>query len=150
MKVKDILENKKRRGTIIRVDCADALAEAVRVMVEHDTGGVAVFDGERFIGMMTFREALGAIRQHGFAEAAGLPCCDLVEKDGHCATPEDTADQVRNIMTSSHIRYLPVVNDGRVTDVISFYDVARSTAKAVDFENRMLKEYIGNWPGDSR
>ena len=51
-------------------------------------------------------------------------------------------------MTNRHIRYLPVVQDGKVSDVISFYDVARSrsVAKAADFENRMLKEYIRDWP----
>ena len=147
MKVKDILENKKRRGEILSVRVQDSIIDAVKIMVEHDTGSVAVYDGERFIGMTTFREILVAAHEKGFAAVTGIPCGKLIEKEGHCTTPEDSVDQVRNIMTSQHIRYLPVVQDGKLTDIISFYDVARSVAKAVDFENRMLKEYIADWPG---
>ena len=31
--------------------------------------------------------------------------------------------------------------------VISFYDVAKTVVDAQDFENRMLKAYIRDWPG---
>lgn len=148
MKVKNILEGKRRRGEVIRVRTDDAAPKAVAIMVENDTGSVAVYDGEVFAGMMTFREVLMAIDKKGAAALADTPCGDLVEKDGHCATQEDSVDQVRNIMTTHHVRYLPIVKDGQLTDIISFYDVARSVAKAVDFENRMLKEYIADWPGE--
>lgn len=147
MKVKDILESKKRRGEILSVRHDEPMSAAVKIMVEHDTGSVAVYEGEEFLGMMTFREVLIAVHGKGFAAAQDIPCGALAEQQGHCATPEDSVDQVRNMMTSHHIRYLPVVRHGKLTDVISFYDVARSVAKAVDFENRMLKEYISNWPG---
>lgn len=147
MKVKDILQNKKRRGEILRVDAKDAASAAVRIMVQNDTGSVAVYDGERFMGMLTFREVLIALERKGFGDAANVECGGLIDEErGACTTPDDSVDQIRNLMTSKHIRYLPVVQDGRLTDVISFYDVARSVAKAADFENRMLKEYIRDWP----
>ncbi len=147
MKVKDILQNKRRRGEILRVRAGDTVAAAVKIMVENDTGSVAVYDGEHFAGMLTFREVLIALEKHGFDKAAAADCGGLIDEErGGCATPEDGVDQIRNLMTSKHIRYLPVVQEGRMTDVISFYDVARSVAKAADFENRMLKEYIRDWP----
>ena len=148
MKVKHILEGKKRRGEIIRVSTTDKVSLAVKIMVEHDTGSVAVYEDATFVGMMTFREVLAATHAKGFAAVDNMACGALVEKAGHCVTQDDSVDQVRNIMTSQHIRYLPVVQDGTLTDVISFYDVARSVAKAVDFENRMLKEYISDWPSN--
>lgn len=148
MKVKNILESKKRRGQILQVGVESPLSDAVKVMVENDTGSVAVYDGDSFVGMLTFREILAALHKNGFAAAAEVSCGDVVGRDGICTTPEDSVDQIRNMMTSQHIRYLPVVTDGKLTDVISFYDVARSVAKEVDFENRMLKEYIGDWPTD--
>ena len=147
MKVKDILQNKRRRGEILRVGAKDAIAAAVRIMVQNDTGSVAVYDGEKFAGMLTFREVLIALEREGFDKASTTGCGELIDEErGGYATPEDGVDQIRNLMTSKHIRYLPVVQDGRLTDVISFYDVARSVAKAADFENRMLKEYIRDWP----
>ena len=149
MKVKNILENKLRRGQILKVDGSDMLSQAVKVMVENDTGSVAVYNGDAFIGMLTFREILTSIHHSGFDAAANAPCSDIIEKNGICTTPDDSVDQIRNMMTSKHIRYLPVVTDGDVVGVISFYDVARSVAKAATFENRMLKEYIGDWPGET-
>ena len=32
--------------------------------------------------------------------------------------------------------------------VISFYDVAKAVVESQDFENRMLKAYIRDWPVD--
>ena len=146
MKVKDILKGKRRRGEVLRVSHDGRLTTAVDMMVANDTGSVAIFEGDTFLGMLTFREVFATIRNKGFAAAAEVACDEVVEKDGHCATPDDSVDQVRNIMTKFHIRYLPVIQDGHLSDIISFYDVARSVAKAADFENRMLKEYIGDWP----
>lgn len=146
MIVKDILNNKKKRGEILKVDKASPLKDALAILVEHDTGSVAVYDGDEFLGMLTFRELLAAV--HSNADLATAVCGGIIEKDGACATPEDSADQIRNIMTSKHVRYLPVVTDGHVVDIISFYDVARSAAKAADFENRLLKQYIGSWPAE--
>lgn len=147
MKVKDILQSKRRRGEILRVDGNDAVQAAVKIMVDNDTGSVAVYDGAKFAGMLTFREVLIAMHRDGFDKAAKSPCLGLIEEErGGCATPDDSVDQIRNLMTTKHIRYLPVVQGGELTDVISFYDVARSVAKAADFENRMLKEYIRDWP----
>lgn len=146
MIVKDILNNKKTRGEILKVSKDSSIADAVKMLVEHDTGSVAVYDGETFLGMLTFREILAAVDHHDDIDAA--KCGGSIEKDGAYATPDDSVDQIRNIMTSKHIRYLPVVADGQVVDIISFYDVARSAAKAADYENRLLKQYIGEWPDD--
>jgi hypothetical protein len=33
--------------------------------------------------------------------------------------------------------------------VISFYDVAKAVVDSQDFENRMLKAYIRDWPVES-
>jgi hypothetical protein len=34
--------------------------------------------------------------------------------------------------------------------VISFYDVAKAVVDSQDFENRMLKAYIRDWPVESQ
>ncbi|MGZ5218133.1 MAG: CBS domain-containing protein, partial [Caldimonas sp.] len=59
-------------------------------------------------------------------------------------------DEVRRIMLGRHARYTPVVSDRTLMGVISFYDVARAVVDSQDFENRMLKAYIRDWPVESR
>ena len=147
MRVKEILQTKKRRGEILSVAPGATAAEIVAVMVKNDTGSVVVFDdGRRMRGMVTFREILRAVHEKGGGALAGMTAAEIMEEDCGYAAPDDGVDQVRNLMTTRHIRYLPVMEEGKLTDIISFYDVARAAAKQADFENRMLKQYIRNWP----
>lgn len=147
LRVKDILKTKRNKGVVLHVEHDDAITVVIDIMVKNDVGSCAVFKDKHFLGMTTFREVLVAIESHGFDKVQSIKCESLVEQHRHCATPEDTIDQIRNIMTANHIRYLPVIDEAhKLTNVISFYDVAKCAAKAVDFENKMLKEYIGDWP----
>ena len=63
-------------------------------------------------------------------------------------TPETELDEVRRMMLERHARYMPVVDRRTLMGVISFYDVAKAVVDAQDFENRMLKAYIRDWPAD--
>ena len=148
MKVSDILKNKKRAGMVLSVDATDEILSAVKQMVENDTGSVVVYEsGKKFVGMLTFREVLQSLHRRGYTDGSHISCGEMVDRENQCcAVPEDSVDHIRNMMTSNHIRYLPVMEDGGLTAVISFYDVARSIVKAANYENRLLKEYIRNWP----
>ena len=48
--------------------------------------------------------------------------------------------------TKLYERYLPVLQDDKLLGVISFRDVAKAVLEEQDFENKMLKGYIKNWP----
>ena len=62
------------------------------------------------------------------------------------ADPDDSMDQVRSVMTENHIRYLPVLKAGALLGIVSFHDIARAALKLANFENKLLKQYIKNWP----
>ena len=51
-------------------------------------------------------------------------------------------------MVENHQRYLPVMDDTTLMGVVSFHDVARAVLEEQSFENRMLKNYIRNWPAE--
>ena len=55
-------------------------------------------------------------------------------------------NDLRRIMIESGARYLPVMDRDKLLGVISFRDVAKAVLEEQDFENRMLKGYIKNWP----
>ena len=63
-------------------------------------------------------------------------------------TPATEIDEVRRMMLMRHARYMPVLDQRTLMGVISFYDVAKTVVDAQDFENRMLKAYIRDWPKD--
>jgi CBS domain-containing protein len=131
----------------LSVSVEDLVTKAVDIMVTNDTGSVVVYDGDQFVGMVTFREVLNTLHEKGYESGSCTLCGDIIDKEhSSCATPDDSVEQLRSLMIDNHIRYLPVVQDGSLTDIVSFYDVARSLAKQINYENRLLKEYIRNWP----
>ena len=58
-------------------------------------------------------------------------------------------DELRRHMVDHHQRYLPVMDEDTLLGVISFHDVAKAVLEEQSFENRMLKNYIRNWPEES-
>ncbi len=122
-----------------------SLAEAVAVMTEQDVGSLVVFEHGRMVGMLTFREVLNLLNQAG-ANWTETPVADAMLRDPRTAGPNMEMDELRRHMVEHHQRYLPVMDDGTLLGVISFHDVAKAVLEEQSFENRMLKNYIRNWP----
>jgi CBS domain-containing protein len=64
-------------------------------------------------------------------------------------TPETEIDEVRRMMLERHARYMPVMSQKMLMGVISFYDVAKAVVDSQNFEKKMLKAYIRDWPDES-
>jgi predicted transcriptional regulator len=62
------------------------------------------------------------------------------------AMSDTEIDELRRLMLGRHARYTPVMSQRTLMGVISFYDVAKAVVDSQDFENRMLKAYIRDWP----
>jgi len=95
--------------------------------------------------MLTFHELLRALASRGGA-LGDLKVREIMQKDPVTATPEMEVNDLRRTMLESSARYLPVMQDGKLLGVISFRDVAKAVLEEQDFENKMLKGYIKNWP----
>ena len=143
MKVSDILRVKG--NTLYTVQPGQPLAVAVTTMAELDIGSLPVMEHGDLVGMLTFREVIQAIVANG--GSVGTRTVRSVMDDAPLTcTPETEIDEVRRMMLQRHARYMPVLDQRTLMGVISFYDVARSVVDAQDFENRMLKAYIRDWP----
>ena len=125
------------------------LLEAVTVMAEHDIGSLVVMEGGELVGMLTFREVIQAVVDNG--GALGTTRVRSVMDDAPLTcTPATELDEVRRMMLGRHARYMPVLSEKTLMGVVSFYDVAKAVVDSQDFENRMLKAYIRDWPVESR
>ena len=145
MKVSDILRVKG--GTLFTVSPGESLSAALDVMSQQDIGSLVVMDHGELVGMLTFREVIQAIVKNG-GTLGNTRVQTVMDDHPLTCTPETDLDEVRRIMLGRHARYTPVVSDRTLMGVISFYDVARAVVDSQDFENRMLKAYIRDWPVD--
>ena len=143
MQVKEILRVKGSR--LLSIEPSGRAVDAVSTMARENLGSLVVMDQGRMLGMLTFHELLRAIaaRQGSLGD---LRVTDIMVRDPVHATPEMEVNDLRRTMLESGARYLPVMQDNKLLGVISFRDVAKAVLEEQDFENKMLKGYIKNWP----
>jgi CBS domain-containing protein len=145
MKVSDILRVKG--NTLYTAAPDESLEGAIELMAEKDIGSLVIMGHGDLVGMLTFREVIqtlvknkgtiGTIRVRSAMDDAPLTC-----------TMETDLDEVRRMMLERHARYMPVMDKKMLMGVISFYDVAKAVVDSQNFENKMLKAYIRDWPED--
>jgi CBS domain-containing protein len=122
--------------------------DAVNVMADNDIGSLVVMDGGRLAGMLTFREVLAAMAARE-GSLAGVRVADIYERDPLTAAPTLDVMELRRTMLDRHARYVPVMEGSMLQGVVSFHDVAKAVYDEQNFENRMLKSYIKDWPDEA-
>ena len=143
MKVVDILRVKG--ATLFTVTPDEALSVAVSCMAERDIGSLVVMEHGNLVGMLTFREVILALVENGGSVGRTLVRSVMDDHPLTC-TPDTEIDEIRRMMLGRHARYMPVLDGHTLMGVVSFYDVAKAVVDGQDFENRMLKAYIRDWP----
>jgi CBS domain-containing protein len=143
MKVSDILRVKG--STLFTVAPDQPLAQAVQLMADKDIGSLVVMEHGDLVGMLTFREVIQCIVRNGGGVGSVLVRSAMDDHPLTC-TNETELDEVRRMMLERHARYMPVMDRRMLMGVISFYDVAKAVVDSQNFENRMLKAYIRDWP----
>ena len=143
MQVKEILRVKGNR--LLSIEPSGRAVDAVSTMAKENLGSLVVLDQGRMVGMLTFHELLRAIASRN-GSLGEVKVSEIMVRNPVTATPEMAVNDLRRTMIDSGARYLPVLQDGKLIGVISFRDVAKAVLEEQDFENKMLKGYIKNWP----
>ena len=143
MKVSDILRVKG--NTLYTIAPEQLLSEALNTMAERDIGSLVIMSHGELVGMLTFREVIAAIVRNG-GSVGTLSARGVMDDAPLTCTPETEIDEVRRMMLGRHARYMPVLDGKTLMGVVSFFDVAKAVVDGQDFENRMLKAYIRDWP----
>ncbi len=143
MQVREIMRIKG--ATLYTTTPQQALGTAVDTMAEFDVGSLVVMSDGRMAGMLTFREVLKAFKDHaGILD--GVTVGQVMVPNPVTAPPSMEANDLRRLMIEKHSRYLPIMDGETLLGVISFLDVAKAVLEEQNFENKMLKNYIKNWP----
>ncbi len=145
MKVSDILRVKG--GTVFTVDVQEPLSLAVETMAQKDIGSLVVIEHGDVVGMLTFREVIQWVVKNQGSTGTAIVRTAMDDAPLTC-TPETDLDEVRRMMLERHARYMPVMSKRMLMGVVSFYDVAKAVVDSQNFENKMLKAYIRDWPSE--
>jgi CBS domain-containing protein len=143
MKVSDILRVKG--STLFTVKPDELMSTALNAMAEKDIGSLVVMSQGQLAGMLTFREVIQQVVKNG-GQVGHTTVSEAMDAQPQTCSSDTDLDDVRRIMLERHTRYMPIMDGHMLMGVISFYDVAKAVVESQDFENKMLKAYIRDWP----
>lgn len=146
MKVADILKTKS--FALFTATPDTELQTAVDLMAEKDMGSLVVLENGFLVGMLTFREINKSL-SFTRGTITGTLVKDVMDSAPLILTSETDVNETRQQMLDRHARYVPIMDNGTLMGVVSFYDVAKAMLQAQQLENQMLKAYIRDWPAEN-
>ena len=140
MIVKAILSSK---GTsVTTIEPTANVAAAVKLLTAHRIGAVVVTGPEqRIIGIVSERDVVRAFGTHGPA-ALDLPLTEVMTRRVETCSPADTISSIMERMTAGKFRHVPVVEQGRLTGIVSIGDVVKYRLEEMEREQAALRDYI--------
>ncbi|QCI79206.1 CBS domain-containing protein [Hankyongella ginsenosidimutans] len=140
MTIARILKNKG--GTIVTVPQTMPVIGVANVLRERGIGAVLVTDvSGDLIGIVSERDIVRGLATLGgelLEKAAGT----IMTSPVITCTPEDTVQSAMELMTSRRFRHLPVIDNGRLTGIVSIGDLVKLRIQAAEQEAGHLREYI--------
>ncbi|MGA1505058.1 MAG: CBS domain-containing protein [Ilumatobacteraceae bacterium] len=145
MKISQILATKST-GTITIAPDAN-VTELLRLLAEHRIGAVIVSaDGTHIDGIVSERDVVRAMAADPDAGTTGgvrpKPVSAIMTAEVRTLGPEDTVDDAMQVMTSSRIRHLPVVDGDELVGIVSIGDVVKARLAALEDERAALVDYV--------
>jgi len=138
-KVRNILQGKPHSA--IYVSPTTTVFEALELMFEKNIGSLLVMDHEKFIGIFTERDYARKVILKG-KSSKKIPISEIMTENPPTVTSENTIEECMWLMTNKFIRHLPVIDDGKLTGIISIGDVVKYIIEEQKFIIGNLEHYI--------
>ncbi len=141
MNLSAILDTKG--ATVVTSAPHRTLGEVVAVLGEKRIGALVIVsaDGE-VLGMMSERDVIRALAQKGEAALQDAVSKHMTAKVV-TARRDMTVHEAMSRMTNGRFRHMPVVEDGRLTGMISIGDVVKHRLEEMETEKQSILDYIG-------
>ena len=140
MTVNTILSTKG--SEVITIEPTATLEDAIAVLSRHRIGAVVVLGTEeRLIGILSERDIVRALSEQG-AGALQQPLAQSMTRTVATCGANDTISEIMDRMTRGRFRHIPVVENDRLTGIISIGDVVKQRLTEMERESEALKDYI--------
>jgi CBS domain-containing protein len=142
--VKSLLGQKGRAVWSISPDAT--VYEAIERMSEKHVGALVVLTAGNLTGIVTERDYARKVILKG-RQSRETKVREIMTTPVLYVTSQQTVDECMRLMTSRHVRHLPVVDGDAVTAMISIGDVVNWIINSQEQTIRHLHQYIaGQYP----
>jgi CBS domain-containing protein len=140
-KVSAVLENKGHG--VITATPNQTIASLAKLLMANRIGAAPVVEQGRVVGMISERDVIRGMAEHGEAVAA-LPVERLMTREVRTCSPEDTIVELMEVMTVQRVRHLPVISEGALYGIVSIGDVVKQRLSEAQSELDAVRSYINS------
>jgi CBS domain-containing protein len=137
--VRDLLAGKSRDVWSIGPD--QTVYDAIALMSERGIGAVLVLDGAELVGILSERDYARRVILKGKASRE-TKVREIMTTNLIHVTHEQTIEDCMAIMTTSRIRHLPVLDEGKLAGILSIGDIVKTMISDKQAQIEQLEDYI--------
>ncbi len=142
MDVGGILKDKGRH--VETTNPETSVQDAAAMLCERKIGALVILQSNGNIaGVLSERDVIRAIVKGG-AGVLKKPVSDFMTTGVVCCGEADTVPQLMETMTRCRFRHVPVVENGKLTGIVSIGDVVKRRIAEAEFETKEMKRYIAS------
>ncbi len=138
-KVSDILKRKGNKVTAVSPNLT--VINALELMAEQNIGSLVVMEADKFLGIITERDYSRKVILKG-RHSSATPVAEIMTTNFPPVAPEDSVEKCMHLMSSKHIRYLPVYQAEQLVGIISINDLVTETILDQQETISQLQTYI--------
>jgi CBS domain-containing protein len=142
MLVKTIIEIKGR--DVVTMEPGATLDIAAKLLAGRRIGAVVVLGADdRVVGILSERDIVRAIAERGTGAMQEQVSQVMTRKVVTCSLDE-TLHAIMERMTAGKFRHVPVIEQGKLSGIISIGDVVKHRIVEIEQESDALKSYIAS------
>ncbi|QKZ04783.1 CBS domain-containing protein [Pseudomonas eucalypticola] len=140
--VADLLKLKAQHHQQVHTIGPDQMVlDALKLMAEKNIGALPVVEDGAVVGIISERDYARKVVLQG-RSSVGTPVSAIMSAKVITVDPHKQVDACMNIMTDSHLRHLPVVEDGQLLGLLSIGDLVKEAIAEQADLIRQLEQYI--------
>ena len=139
MKVQELIN---RDAKLVTNRPEDTVESTAQLLASNNIGALPVRDADgNLVGMISERDIARGFARKG-AKVLELRVRDLMTHNVISCAPTDSVAEVAVTMDRSHIRHLPVIDEGELVAMISARDVMGAQLRQKELEADVLRETV--------
>jgi CBS domain-containing protein len=140
MLIKDALGARSKVVVIVRPD--ETVAAVAQHLRDKDRGLAVVCDAEHApLGIVSVVDINRAVAEHR-DRAPGMAARSIMNPDIVTCNTDDTVEQALDKMAAHGIRHLPVLEDGKMTAIVSLQDLLRARHEEAQISAEDMRRYF--------
>ena len=141
--INEILGNKGANVWSVSPDIT--VFDAIQLMADKNIGALLVTEHDKLVGIISERDYTRKVALKG-KSSKQTAVREILSGKVISATPGYTVEECMRLMTTHHIRHLPVIENDRIVGIVSIGDLVNWIISAQHVTINQLQTYIAGIP----